>query len=180
MKKSLVTLLIACTLLLSACTRKTVVAPTSPSPSADPSVSPVTAIPPITSPDSTQSASDMPLMDGTYRAEVSPAYAAAQGHGWTEYLKITVSNQQITEVEFDGIKNGQKKSEVSPEEYPMTPPPSEWIPKLNEAIRAAEIPEAMDTISGATMSSAVARQLYTAVLRAAREGNSETVIVEIP
>ena len=50
---------------------------------------------------------------------------------------------------------------------------------LNDAIRAAEVPEAMDTVSGATMSSTVARQLYAAVLKAAREGNTETVVIDI-
>ena len=53
------------------------------------------------------------------------------------------------------------------------------LSKINDAIRAAEVPEAMDTVSGATMSSTVARQLYAAVLKAAREGNTETVVVDI-
>lgn len=123
--------------------------------------------------------SDAPLQDGDYTAEVSDAYAASSGHGWKEYLQITVKDQQIASIEYDALKDGKKKSEATAEEYPMTPHPSEWIPKINEALRAAEMPEAMDTVTGATMSSNVARKLYAAVLSAAREGKTETVTVDI-
>lgn len=177
MKKSVIILLIACALMLSACTRDTTVLP-SASPSMQPTNTP--DMPPVQPDTSEQPAmGDGPLMDGDYSAEVSEAYVASSGHGWKEYLKITVKDQQIASLEYDALKDGKKKSEVTAEEYPMTPPPSEWTPQINDALRAASVPEAMDTVTGATMSSNVARQLYTAVLRAAREGKTETVIVDI-
>lgn len=177
MKRKIVILLIACTLLLSACTRDTTIQP-STSPAAQATNTP--EMPP-TMPDASQQPAmgDGPLQDGDYAAEVSDAYAQADGHGWKEYLKITVKDQQITSLEYDALKDGKKKSEATAEEYPMTPHPSEWIPKINEALQAAEVPEAMDTVAGATMSSKVARQLYAAVLAASREGNSETVVVDV-
>ena len=177
MKKSIVFLLIACALLLSACTRDTTVQP-----SASPTTQ-VTNTPemPPAMPDASEQPTmeNGPLQDGDYIAEVSDAYAASSGHGWKEYLKITIKDQQIANLEYDALKDGKKKIEATAEEYPMTPPPSEWIPKINDALRAAEMPEAMDTVTGATMSSNVARQLYAAVLSAAREGKTETVIVDI-
>ena len=178
MKKSLAFLLITCTLLLCACTRDTTTQP-SVSPTIQVTNTPAVEMPPTVSDQPQTADTSLPLMDGSYTAEASESYVAAQGHGWKEYLKITVEKQQIASVEYDALKDGKKKSETTPEEYPMTPPPSEWTPKLNEAIRTAQMPEAVDTVSGATMSSTVARQLYAAVLKAAREGNTETVIVEI-
>lgn len=177
MKRKIVFLLIACMLLLTACTRDATTTQPSASPAAQVTNTP--DIPPIM-PDSTDQpvGTSTTLQDGSYTAEVSDAYAASSGHGWKEYLKITVANNQIENVEFDALKDNKKKSEASAEEYPMTPPPSEWIPKINDAIRAAEMPEAMDTVSGATMSSGIARKLYAAVLEAAREGKTETVVIE--
>ena len=177
MKRNIVYLLIACALLLSACTRDTTTQPL-PSPTAQITNTPDAA---LTEPESSPqpAMSDAPLQDGDYTAEVSDAYAASSGHGWKEYLKITVKDQQITNLEYDALKDGKKKSETTAEEYPMTPHPSEWSPRINEALRAAEMPEAMDTVTGATMSSNVARQLYAAVLSASREGKTETVVVDI-
>lgn len=176
MKRKIVFLLIACTLLLTACTRDVTTQP-STSPSAQ-----ITNTPemPLTSPNTTDQpvGADTALKDGDYTAEVSDAYAASSGHGWKEYLKVTVTNNQISSMEYDALKDGKKKSEATAGEYPMTPPPSEWIPKINDALRAAEMPEAMDTVSGATMSSQTARKLYAALLEAARTGNTQTVVIE--
>lgn len=175
MKRKIFFLLIACVLLLTACTRDSTMQP-----SASPTVNATNTpeMPPLAPEATDQTVGSSPLQDGEYSAEVTDAYAASSGHGWKEYLKVTVSNNQIETVEFDALKDGKKKSEATAEEYPMTPPPSEWIPKINEAIRAAQMPEAMDTVSGATMSSGVARKLYAAVLEAAQSGNTQTVIVE--
>lgn len=177
MKRNIAFLLIVFSLMLTACTRDTTMQPT-----VSPTVN-VTNTPdmPLTEPEtSTQPAGTdtSSLQDGEYTAEVSDAYAQSSGQGWKEYLKITVTDHQISNVEFDALKDGKKKSEATAEEYPMTPPPSEWIPKINEALRAAEMPEAMDTVTGATMSSQTARKLYAAVLEAARAGDTQTVVVE--
>lgn len=191
MKRTLIFLLILCTLPLSACTRDTLMQPTA-SPTAQASSTPTdvpgdmsTNMPdavddllrPDTASPGTDASAAQTLQDGVYAAEMSDEYVAAQGHGWQDYLKITVTNGIIENIEFDSLKDGKKKSAVSADEYPMNPPPSEWIPKLNEAIRKAEVPEAMDTISGATMSSVNARRMYEALLERARTGNTEIVVL---
>lgn len=175
MKRKIVFLLIASMLLLTACTRDTTTQP-----SASPTVNATNTpeMPPVAPETTDQMVGGGALQDGEYKAEVSDAYAQSSGHGWKEYLKIAVASNQIESVEFDALKDGKKKSEATAEEYPMTPAPSEWIPKINEAIRAADMPESMDTVSGATMSSGTARKLYAAVLEAAKTGNTQTVIVE--
>ncbi len=175
MKRKIVLLLIASMLLLTACTRDTTMQP-----SASPTVNATNTpdMPPV-APEATDQAADAgALLDGEYKAEVSDAYAQSSGHGWKEYLILSVINQQVAGVKFDALKDDKKKSEATAEEYPMTPPPSEWIPLINDAIRAAETPEAMDTVSGATMSSNTARKLYAAALEAAQTGNTQTVIIE--
>lgn len=179
MKKTLTLFLILCALMLTACTRKdaTVITPTS-SPTSQATNTPEM---PLTMP----SESSQPvqgsavLKDGVYQAEVSDAYVQGEGHGWKDYLKMTVVNGQVSNIEFDALKDGKKKSEATSEEYPMTPSPSEWIPQLNESLLAAQLPEAVDTISGATNSSRVARELYAAALNAAQAGNTIPVTVDI-
>jgi len=187
MKRSLALLLILCTLLLSACTRDTTLQATaSPTVQATNTAAPQTDMPDmltdITAPDSTSPegsiATGQTLQDGIYAAEMSDQYVSTTGNGWQDYLKITVAGGQISEVEFDSLKDGKKKSTVSADEYPMNPPPREWIPQLNEAIRKAEMPEAMDTISGATMSSNNARRMYEALLERARTGNTDIVVLD--
>ena len=172
--KRLFILVLLCALSLSACTRDATMQPTA-SPTPQVTAAPIGTDAPLIS-------SDMPsnqmLQDGVYAAEMSEAYVAAEGHGWQDYLKITVAGSRVAEVEFDSLKDGTKKSTVSAAEYPMNPPASEWIPKLNEAIRKAEVPEAMDTISGATMSSNNARRMYAALLEHARTGNTDIVVLD--
>lgn len=185
MKRFLSLLLIVCALPLTACTRAAV-SPATASPTTQATATPMlpTGMPempdtPLTEPDNAApTGQSQTLKDGVYAAEMSDAYVASQGHGWQDYLKITVSNGQIEEIEFDSQKDGKKKSAASAEEYPMNPPPSEWIPQLNEAIRKAEVPEAMDTISGATMSSTNARRMYGALLEHARTGNTDIVVMD--
>ena len=46
--------------------------------------------------------------------------------------------------------DGNKKSETTPDTYPMDPAPSEWIPQLSENILAAGNSADIDGISGAT------------------------------
>lgn len=176
--KKLLPLLFIC-LLLSACSRDTTVQPTaSPTPQA--TTTPEMQASPSDSTNNTGTAMDNAntrLVDGTYAAEMSDEYVASAGQGWQDYLKITVTGGMISDVEFDSLKDGVKKSTVSAAEYPMNPPPAEWIPKLNEAIRQAEMPEAMDTISGATRSSNDARRMYAELLKNAQTGNTEIVVL---
>lgn len=118
------------------------------------------------------------LMDGEYVAETSETYTAETGHGWREYVKITVSDGQIVDMEYDALKDEKKKSETTQDEYPMTPHPSQWIPQLNENLQAADNPDEVDAVAGATQSSQMIKKLYAAALKAAQMGDEQAAIVE--
>ena len=91
---------------------------------------------------------------------------------------MSVKAGEVTETEFDYLKDGKKKSEATAAEYPMTPPPSEWIPAYAEMVMKAGLSgEKIDVIAGATQSAEDVNMLYQAVLTAAKEGNTETVTV---
>lgn len=118
------------------------------------------------------------IKNGTYRAEMSEKIAEEE-QGWQGYLSLTVKDGAVTGAEFDYTKDDKKKSEATAEEYPMDPPPSEWIPQYEKEVMAAGLTgEKIDTITGATNSVKDVNALYQAVLEAAREGNTETVTVD--
>lgn len=118
------------------------------------------------------------IKDATYRAEMSEKIAQ-EDHGWQGYLALTVKDGAVTDAEFDYTKDEKKKSEATAEEYPMDPPPSEWIPAYEKEVLAAGLSgDTIDTITGATNSARDVNELYQAVLGAAREGNTETVTVD--
>lgn len=116
------------------------------------------------------------VADGTYTARQSEKFATDEGHGWQGYLTITVKSEAITKAEFDYLKDGEKKSEQSAEAYPMTPPPSEWIPMYNEAVMKAVDTGLIDTVTGATESAKEVNELYAAVLDAAKKGEKEVTL----
>ena len=137
-----------------------------------------TATPEATAIGPEQPAAGGKLEEGTYRAEMSDVAAEAD-QGWKGYLAVTVSGGDITKAEFDYEKDGKKKSETTAEEYPMTPPPSEWIKTYqDEVVKAGASGEKIDAVSGATRSGRDVNALYEAVLKAAQEGNTKTVTVE--
>lgn len=118
------------------------------------------------------------LVDGSYRAEMSDAYADNEGHGWKGYVVLTVTDGAIADVDFD-YSNGEGalKSEQSQEEYPMDPHPSTWIPELEKQGKEASSADDIDAITDATASSGEFKELYTAALDAAKAGNQETIVL---
>ncbi|MEG1932122.1 MAG: FMN-binding protein [Pygmaiobacter sp.] len=116
------------------------------------------------------------IKDGTYTAKMDAASAAAS-YGWTDTLSVTYQGGKITEVDFDSFDaEGKRKSETP--EYPMTAPaPAEWMPKLEENIKATTSADKVAAVAGATNSSDNAKALYAAVQEAAKMGKTE--IVEI-
>lgn len=114
--------------------------------------------------------------DGTYTARYENA-----SHGYIEYLTVTFKDGAPVEAEYDAYAEGDptaKKSAATPEEYPMDPAPSEWIPQISANVLAAGTnPDAIDGVAGATYASASARELYAAILEAAAEGNTAEIIV---
>ena len=118
------------------------------------------------------------VKDGTYRAEISDE-AAEAAHGWKDFLEVTYQDGKITAVDFDAVNSsGARKSEATPEEYPMPLSPAEWVPQLDENIKAAKKSSEIDTVTGATNSSDSARKLMAAIEANAAKGNTETVVVE--
>ena len=114
------------------------------------------------------------LKDGTYTAKSSAAYAA-ENDGWEEYVTLTVQGGKVTKVEFDALKDGKKKSETTREEYPMDPPPSEWMPEIAKRLEGMKENGSIDVVAGATRSSRMAERLYGAAWTAARNGEPREV-----
>lgn len=93
------------------------------------------------------------IADGTYKAQVDEATAEAS-HGWTEVLAVTYQDGKMTDVDFDAFDaEGNRKSEADPATYPMDPPPSVWIPQIEENIKATSSADKVATVAGATSSS---------------------------
>ena len=98
------------------------------------------------------------IKDGTYTAQYKEP-----SHDWTEYLSVTYKDGVITDVDFD---------------YPMDPLPSEWIPQLEENVKAAGTADKIEAVAGATSSSESVKVLMAAVEKQAKAGNTEVVLVD--
>ena len=116
--------------------------------------------------------------DGTYTARFETA-----SHGYIEYLTVTFKDGVPVEAEYDAYAEGDpsaKKSACTPEEYPMDPPASEWIPQLSENVLAAGTnPDKIAGVAGATYASTNVRVLYNAILEAAAKGNTAEILVPV-
>lgn len=116
------------------------------------------------------------IKDGTYTAK-----ASAASHGWTDYLKVTYKGGAITDVDFDSEDaSGNLKSKATDDTYPMTPPPREWIPKLEANIKAAASSDKIEAVAGASNSSKTAKLLMAAVEKQAKAGKTDVVLVDLP
>lgn len=101
--------------------------------------------------------------DGTYTAEMDDA-AAESSYGWRDTLTVEYKDGKVVSAVFESYDaEGNKKSETTPEAYPMDPAPSEWIPQMSENIQKAGTSKMIDTIAGATMASNNARALMEAI-----------------
>ena len=94
-------------------------------------------------------------------------------------MYIQVEDGVITDVDFDAKDaNGNLKSEATAETYPMDPLPSEWIPQLEENVKAAGTADKIEAVAGATSSSESVKVLMAAVEKQAKAGNTEVVLVD--
>lgn len=110
--------------------------------------------------------------DGTYTAQLSEA-----SYGWTDQLTVTYQGGAITEVDYDALDaEGTRKS--TPGAYEMDPPPTEWIPQINENIKAAGSADKFESVAGATNSSNNAKALLKAIEEKAKAGDTATAMVE--
>ena len=118
------------------------------------------------------------MKDGFYTAEMSD-----YSHGWKEYLCIMVKNDKVVYAEFNAkdpsgyikawdnayMQNMLTVAGTYPNEYTRN-----YVSQLIEF----QNPEDVDTLSGASSSGGNFKKLSVAVLNQAKEGNSDTVIVE--
>lgn len=120
------------------------------------------------------------IPDGTYTAQLSDA-AAEANHGWRDYLTVTYQDGKAVEIDFDSKDaDGNLKTEwATPENYPMDPQPSEWMPQLEKNIAATSNPDKVAVVAGATMGSSHAKELYRAVLEKAKAGDTSVAVVDI-
>lgn len=108
---------------------------------------------------------------GKKEAKIYTAEAAEESHGYRDTLTVTFEGDTVTEAHFESYRaDGGKKSETTQEEYPMTPRPAEWMPKLSEQVEKARTPDEIEGIAGATYASKNARKLYAAILKGHAEG----------
>lgn len=123
--------------------------------------------------------------DGVYRAEF-----AEFDHGYKEYVEITIADGKISAVEADAdseegsvkksadedyktaMTNGNK-AQGKPETYP-----SEFYKKLADDLTAKGNVDEVETVAGATNSSASFKKLASAALENAKEGKTEVAVVE--
>ncbi len=120
------------------------------------------------------------IPDGTYTAELSDA-AAEANHGWKDFLTVTYKDGKAVEIDFDATDaDGNRKTEwATPENYPMDPQPSEWMPQLEKNIAATANPDKVAAVAGATMGSNNAKELYRAVIEKAKAGDTTTAVVDL-
>lgn len=120
------------------------------------------------------------IADGTYSAELSDA-ATEANYGWKDFLTITYKDGEMVDVQFDAKDaDGNLKTEwTNPENYPMDPQPSVWMPQLEENIKATSNPDKVAAVAGATTGSNHAKELYRAVLEKAKAGDTSVAVVDI-
>lgn len=125
--------------------------------------------------DSAASAENTAMADGVYTAQMDDAAAEAD-HGWRNQLVVEYKDGKMVSATFESYDaDGNKKSETTPDTYPMDPTPSEWIPQLSENILAAGNSADIDGISGATNASNDARALLAAIETEGKPGETITV-----
>ena len=82
--------------------------------------------------------------------------------------------------EYNAIDDrSQLKGELSFDEYPMDPLPSEWIKQLNENILATDNPSKVAAVAGATTSSKNVKTLYAAILENDWEENPDDLYIPL-
>ncbi len=118
------------------------------------------------------------MADGVYTAQMDDVAAEAD-YGWRNQLVVEYKDGKMVSATFESYDaDGNKKSETTPDNYPMDPAPSEWIPQLSENILAAGNSADIDGISGATRASNDARTLLAAIETEGKPG--ETITVSSP
>lgn len=117
--------------------------------------------------------------DGTYKA----TYDDFDEHGWKAYVDISITDGEISDVDFDYVnEEGDLKSKD--EEYNTLmkeksgSSPEEFSPALEQQLIEKQNVKEIDNITGATHSVENFKKLADAALKNAKSGNTEEVLVE--
>lgn len=175
MKKAIVMILTAATLLtLAGCSSDSAASSTAASSVASSAASEASS----TADSAAENTEAAVKADGVYTAEMDDA-ATEASYGWRDQLVVEYKDGKMVSATFESYDaDGNKKSEVSPDSYPMDPAPADWVPQLSENILAAGNSADIDGISGATMASNNARAMLAAIEESGEPG--ETIVVAEP
>lgn len=115
--------------------------------------------------------------NGTYYAEQSEF-----SRNWKAFVEAEIKDDKLVAVDFDYLNSdGSLKSETTTENYPMNPHPTVWLPQYEAALLAADITDftEVDVVTGATGAWSNVNALMSAILEAAKDGNTADLIVEL-
>lgn len=115
------------------------------------------------------------LKDGTY----SVSYDKVDTHGWRAYMKIKVSSNKITSVEYDYL-NAKGELKTNSDEYTKNDaarPVIEAFPKLDKQLVEKQDSTRVDAITGATVSSGIFKDFAGRLINAAKEGKTDEITV---
>ena len=116
--------------------------------------------------------------DGTYKAQ----YSAADEHGWTEYVEVTVKDGKVTACTADALNAaGEKKSASAEYRASMEPVNGNYPEKFYKDIATQYVEkqsaEKMAAVAGATNSSNSIKVLLVELEKSMKEGKTDTVTV---
>ena len=120
------------------------------------------------------------LVDGTYKAE----FRDYDANGWKDYVELTVKDGELYEVVYDSASEKGTKLKSEDEGYKAdmeaivgTYPAKYSKDLINQFLESGKV-TAVDIVAGATESTGNFKTLVMAVMKAAADGDTETVIVE--
>lgn len=120
------------------------------------------------------------LQDGTYRAE----YKDFDVYGWKDYIEITVTDGEISQLVFDAVnmEDGTLKSESESYKNEMEPIVGTYPAKynadlINQFLESGKI-SAVDVVAGATQSTGSFKTLLTSIVPNVQNGDTSVVLVD--
>lgn len=118
--------------------------------------------------------------DGVYRAE-----DASYNYGYKEFVEITIEKGKIAKVTADSIKEDGVTLKSQDAEYRKSyegtgnnATPDVFYPSLAAMLEKKKDPAKVETVAGATNSSANFKRLSTAALENAKSGITDVVMLE--
>lgn len=122
------------------------------------------------------------LKEGSYKV----TYDEADSRDWKAFLTFDVKNGEIKNVNFDyegvGPNEGKLKTEDEPYNEAMQSAantnPKEYSKLLEDSLEESQDVTKIDAVSGATTSTNTFIEFAKEGIKAAKKGNTETVVVE--